>query len=127
VFFRGSLRQFNERYERNMTWGLEALDLLCEYAWPGNIRELINLVERLVVTCESDTIEALDLPEEILNLHVDRLNQNRLPLRKVLENAERSAILSAIRVHKTTRLAAKALGVSQATIVQKMKRWERSD
>ena len=121
------LRQFNERYERNMTWGLETLDLLCEYAWPGNIRELINLVERLVVICESDTIEALDLPEEILNLHDDRLNQNRLPLRKVLENAERSAILSAMRVHKTTRLAAKALGVSQATIVQKMKRWERSD
>lgn len=121
------LRQFCERYSRNMTWGLEALDLLCEYAWPGNIRELINLVERLVVTCESDTIEALDLPEEILNLHQDRLNQNHLPLRKVLENAERGAILAAMREHKTTRLAAKALGVSQATIVQKMKRWERSD
>jgi len=121
------LRQFCERYSRNMTWGLEALDLLCEYAWPGNIRELINLVERLVVTCESDTIEALDLPEEILNLHPDRLNPHHLPLRKVLENAERGAILAAMREHKTTRLAAKALGVSQATIVQKMKRWERSD
>lgn len=121
------LRQFCERYSRNMTWGLEALDLLCEYAWPGNIRELINLVERLVVTCESDTIEALDLPEEILNLHQDRLNQNHLPLRKVLENAERGAILAAMREHKTTRLAAKALGVSQATIVQKMKRWEQTD
>ncbi len=121
------LRQFCERYSRNMTWGLETLDLLCEYAWPGNIRELINLVERLVVTCESDTIEALDLPEEILNLHQDRLNQNHLPLRKVLENAERGAILAAMREHKTTRLAAKALGVSQATIVQKMKRWEQTD
>ncbi|QCI12461.1 PAS domain S-box protein [Pseudomonas putida] len=121
------LRQFCERYSRNMTWGLEALDLLCEYAWPGNIRELINLVERLVVTCESDTIEALDLPEEILNLHQDRLNQNHLPLRKVLENAERGAILAAMREHKTTRLAAKALGVSQATVVQKMKRWEQTD
>jgi len=121
------LGHFNERYGRKMMWGLETLDLLCEYAWPGNIRELINLVERLVVICESDTIEALDLPEEILNLHDDRLDQNRLPLRKVLENAERSAILSAMRVHKTTRLAAKALGVSQATVVQKMKRWERSD
>jgi len=121
------LRQFCERYSRNMTWGLEALDLLCEYAWPGNIRELINLVERLVVTCENDTIEALDLPEEILNLRQDRLNQNHLPLRKVLENAERGAILAAMREHKTTRQAAKALGVSQATIVQKMKRWEQTD
>ncbi|MBK5001836.1 PAS domain S-box protein [Pseudomonas sp. S31] len=121
------LRQFCERYARTMSWGLEALDLLCEYAWPGNIRELVNLVERLVVTCEGDTIEALDLPEEILDLYPDRINPNQLPLRKVVENAERGAILAAMREHKTTRLAAKALGVSQATIVQKMKRWERSD
>ena len=54
-------------------------------------------------------------------------NLSRLPLRRIIENAERSAIMSAMRIHKTTRLAAKALGVSQATIVQKMKRWERSD
>ncbi|MBK4998588.1 PAS domain S-box protein [Pseudomonas sp. S31] len=121
------LAHFNGRYEQNLKWSLEAVDLLCEYAWPGNIRELINLVERLVVTCESETIEALDLPEEMLNLHGESENLSRLPLRRIIENAERSAIMSAMRIHKTTRLAAKALGVSQATIVQKMKRWERSD
>ncbi|MCO1623738.1 sigma 54-interacting transcriptional regulator [Pseudomonas putida] len=121
------LAHFNGRYKQKMKWSLEAVDLLCEYAWPGNIRELINLVERLVVTCESETIEALDLPEEMLNLHAEGENLSRLPLRRIIENAERSAIMSAMRIHKTTRLAAKALGVSQATIVQKMKRWERSD
>jgi transcriptional regulator with PAS, ATPase and Fis domain len=108
-------------------WSLEALDLLCEYAWPGNIRELINVVERLVVTTQGDTIEALDLPEEILNLGPQDTDQGRLPLRKIVENAERAAIRAALRLHKTTRLAAKALGVSQATVVQKMKRWEHSD
>ncbi|MNP68881.1 hypothetical protein D3C76_1649020 [compost metagenome] len=63
----------------------------------------------------------------MLNLHAEGENLSRLPLRRIIENAERSAIMSAMRIHKTTRLAAKALGVSQATIVQKMKRWERSD
>jgi transcriptional regulator with PAS, ATPase and Fis domain len=121
------LESFNSRYERQVQWSLEALDLMCEYAWPGNIRELINIVERLVVTNQSGTIEALDLPEEILNLNPQNTDDSRLPLRKVLENAERSAIRAALQVHKTTRLAAKALGVSQATVVQKMKRWERSD
>jgi PAS domain S-box-containing protein len=121
------LDSFNTRYARQVQWSLEALDLMCEYAWPGNIRELINIVERLVVTNQTGTIEALDMPEEILNLHTQNTDDSRLPLRKVLENAERSAIRAALQLHKTTRLAAKALGVSQATVVQKMKRWERSD
>lgn len=121
------LETYNGRYARQVQWSLEALDLLCEYTWPGNIRELINVVERLVVTTQGDTIEALDLPEEILNLSPQDTDQGRLPLRKIVENAERAAIRAALRLHKTTRLAAKALGVSQATVVQKMKRWEHSD
>lgn len=121
------LDRFNVRYERQVQLSLEALDLMCDYAWPGNIRELINIVERLVVTNQNGTIEALDMPEEILDLNPLNTDNSRLPLRKVLENAERSAIRAALRVHKTTRLAAKALGVSQATVVQKMKRWEHSD
>jgi PAS domain S-box-containing protein len=121
------LDSFNARYARSVQWSLEALDLLGDYAWPGNIRELINIVERLVVTNQSGTVEALDLPEDILNLSPTPADASRLPLRKVLENAERSAIRAALQEHKTTRLAAKALGVSQATVVQKMKRWERSD
>ena len=121
------LQHFNQRYQRQAQWSLEALDLLGEYAWPGNIRELINVVERLVVTCSNPLIEALDLPEEIIDVQARNTDDSRLPLRKVLENAERQAIRSALQLHKTTRLAAKALGVSQATVVQKMKRWERSD
>lgn len=121
------LQHFNQRYQRQAQWSLEALDLLGEYAWPGNIRELINVVERLVVTCSNPVIEALDLPEEIIDVQARNTDDSRLPLRKVLENAERQAIRSALQLHKTTRLAAKALGVSQATVVQKMKRWERSD
>jgi PAS domain S-box-containing protein len=121
------LASCNERYQRQVQLSLEALDLLCDYSWPGNIRELINIVERLVVTSRTEVIEALDLPEEILNLDPQHTDDSRLPLRKVLENAERTAIRAALQLHKTTRQAAKALGVSQATVVQKMKRWERSD
>jgi PAS domain S-box-containing protein len=121
------LDRFNSRYERQVQWSLEALDLMCDYDWPGNIRELINLVERLVVTNQTGTVEALDMPEEILDLSPSNASDTGLPLRKVLENAERSAIRAALLAHKTTRLAAKALGVSQATVVQKMKRWEQSD
>ncbi|WP_313516485.1 sigma 54-interacting transcriptional regulator [Pseudomonas sp.] len=120
------LAHFNTRHRRELQWSLEAVDLLLDYPWPGNIRELINIVERLVVTCAGTRIETLDLPEECRAglLPVEGAD---LDLRRIVERAERLAIRQALQRHKTTRLAAKALGVSQATVVQKMKRWERSD
>ncbi|WP_322363759.1 sigma-54 interaction domain-containing protein [Pseudomonas sp. Teo4] len=121
------LARFNQQYRRQVQLSLEALDLMVDYSWPGNIRELMNVIERLVVTCPGDTIETLQLPAEILDLPTSSTDDSRLTLRQVIENAERKAIRRAMQVHRTTRLAAKALGVSQATIVQKMKRWERSD
>src|SRR5262249_47356787 len=43
----------------------EALDMLASYAWPGNIRELVNTIERAVSFADGDTIEVRDLPEHI--------------------------------------------------------------
>ncbi len=40
-----------------------ALDILCGYPWPGNIRELKNLVERLLIIVDNDTIDTQDIPE----------------------------------------------------------------
>ncbi len=120
------LEHFNARHRRALQWSLEALDLLLDYPWPGNIRELINVVERLVVTCAGAHIETLDLPEECRAGLLPAEGAD-LDLRRIVERAERLAIRQALQRHKTTRLAAKALGVSQATVVQKMKRWERSD
>ena len=119
------LAEFNQRYDRALTWGMEALDELTDYAWPGNIRELINLVERLVVTCIGESIELFDLPDEVRAARQDATDDNLLPLRKQVENLERRLIRKALVQHKTTREAAKALGLSQATLVQKMKRWEQ--
>ena len=119
------LAEFNQRYGRELEWGLEALDALTDYAWPGNIRELINLVERLVVTCSGLAVELFDLPEEMRSSERDASDDDLLPLRKRVEQLERRLIRKALMQHKTTREAARALGLSQATLVQKMKRWEQ--
>ncbi len=119
------LAEFNQRYGRELSWGLEALDALTDYPWPGNIRELINLVERLVVTCTRETVELFDLPEDMRAVRSDSGDDSLLPLRKQVENLERRLIRKALVQHKTTREAAKVLGLSQATLVQKMKRWEQ--
>jgi two-component system NtrC family response regulator len=44
----------------------EAMDRLCEYHWPGNVRQVENIVERLVVTGRHDVIDVRDLPHEVL-------------------------------------------------------------
>lgn len=119
------LAEFNQRYGRELSWGLEALDALTDYDWPGNIRELINLVERQVVTCSAGSVELFDLPEEMRAARGARDDEHLLPLRKQVEQLERRLIRQALVQHKTTREAARVLGLSQATLVQKMKRWEQ--
>jgi two-component system response regulator AtoC len=60
------IKKFNERLKKNVT-GLEpaALERLSAYGWPGNIRELENVLERTLLFCDSTRISVADLPPEI--------------------------------------------------------------
>ena len=78
-----------------------------------------------MVTASGERIELFDLPEEMRTARRDAGEDDLLPLRKQVENLERRLIRRALMQHKTTREAAKVLGLSQATLVQKMKRWEQ--
>lgn len=78
-----------------------------------------------MVTASGERIELFDLPEEMRIARSDASEDDLLPLRKQVENLERRLIRRALMQHKTTREAAKVLGLSQATLVQKMKRWEQ--
>jgi DNA-binding NtrC family response regulator len=124
------LERFNERLGRNFT-GLTpaALEALKGYEWPGNIRELENLMERTVLLTEGDQIDVAELPEigigpglpdaddldgmglkEYVRVHTQKLERERI--RKVLE-AEDSNV---------TR-AAKRLGISRKSLQTKMKEY----
>jgi len=60
------LKKFNERLKKNVT-GVEpeALELLSAYSWPGNIRELENVMERAVLFCDASKLRVEDLPAEL--------------------------------------------------------------
>ncbi len=60
------LARFNERLKKHVT-GVEpdAMDLLSSHAWPGNIRELENVIERAVLFCDAQKLRAQDLPPEV--------------------------------------------------------------
>ncbi len=60
------LPRFNKTFGRNVTqFEGDALDVLAAYSWPGNIRELRNVIEVTYLRLKSDTVRAHDLPEEI--------------------------------------------------------------
>jgi len=60
------VKEFVRRYARSakITASRELVDRLCEYSWPGNIRELENLIERMVILRKADVLSVRDLPSD---------------------------------------------------------------
>jgi len=110
---------------RNRRAGLrlspEAMEALCAYPWPGNIRELRNAIERAVVLSQSDVIPREGLP--------DRVFQAASPLRLLppgagtLEELERDHIRRVLAEAVTLEEAAETLGISTTTLWRKRKRY----
>jgi len=123
------LIKFGKQYGKNKSLSVESLEALCRYDYPGNVRELSNLAERLLVVSESDRIELGDLPETFLNSSRTNLNlpiQLDTPLRRTLEGYERSIIQAALNKYGSQRETAKKLGLNQATISKKVKKYSIS-
>lgn len=105
-----------------------ASDALLAYPYPGNVRELINLCERLVVMTETESIDLGDLPKVVLHRSGEAgLGEGRWPdqvtLKEALESVERSLLLEGRdRYGNQTRMAT-ALGINQSTIARKLKRY----
>lgn len=110
----------------------DAMEYLMHYAWPGNIRELENFIERVVVLKKTGVLSCTDLSEKILQtlppplIRTDApivLNGAGIDLTKELERHESRLILEAMRQAKgVTSKAAQLLHVNRTTLVEKMKR-----
>ncbi|RWU09462.1 PAS domain-containing protein [Pseudidiomarina gelatinasegens] len=115
------LSHFNAKYEFDCRWHSDVIARLQRYHWPGNIRELINLTERLVVTAEQSLITTGQLPRE---MRVDTgFTALGMSLKEQVEGLERELIEQALAMYGTTRQAAAALGIDQSTLVKKQQRW----
>jgi two-component system NtrC family response regulator len=102
---------------------VEAMKLLTEAPWPGNIRQLRNMVERLVVTSTSDLIQIKDLPAELAKMSKDPLTA-RGTLAEIAEAAEKIGIKNALIENDFHReQTAKSLGISVRTLHYKMNRY----
>jgi DNA-binding NtrC family response regulator len=102
----------------------EALEVLLDYSWPGNVRQLESAIERALLLCEGDEITPRDLPDEVLtrrtHIRGDRIRSDHfeLPAEGInFETFERELILQAMEKSDwIIAKAAKMLGMSYRTL-----------
>ena len=101
------------------------LPYFCSYRWPGNVGELEDLVERLVVLCPKRSIRLEDLPEALRQPRVrDTLRLNLPPHGISLEAVERELILKALTKFKWNQThAARYLNLSRKTLMYRMEKF----
>jgi PAS domain S-box-containing protein len=107
------LNKFNKKYHDNKVISEECLNILIHYSWPGNVRQLENLIERLVVISDS-IIQVADLPDMITD-NVEQVTQLALPtsLDKAIDETKRFLIRRSYQTYKSSRNVAKDLDISQ--------------
>ena len=102
----------------------EAMEVLRGYDWPGNIREIKNMIERLMIMCSSDIIEVSDLPDNIQSpTSKTAFNmESGMTLKEVKENVEREFIISTLKKNGwNVSQTAKDLDVDRTNLHKKIK------
>jgi DNA-binding NtrC family response regulator len=94
----------------------EALSILSHYPFPGNVRELFNIIQRAFILCTGDCIQPQHLPPKVCGTSSGHLD--------ALASAERRAIVRALERHDNNRTrAARELGIHRSTLLRKMRRY----
>ena len=101
-------------------FNVEALAVLAAYDFPGNVRELANIVERAVIVAEGQTVGANDLPESVRTAASARTRHVRRPTLAELEAEYIREVLEAARGNKSE--AARVLGISRKNLYEKLAR-----
>lgn len=120
------MHRFNKQYnpdgrEKKLT--LEVIEELEHYGWPGNIRELKNVIENVTVISNNEYIQVDDLPWAKNEPDVGRSSDGLPTMQEVTEAAEKRLLRQAREKLGSSRKIAEALGVDQSTVVRKLKKY----
>ena len=100
------------------------MTILQAHSWPGNIRELENVVERGVILARGDVLMPGDLPPELTKSAPAPTGSRTLPLKRALEIPEREIIERTLRGHEWNRQrTAQALDINRTTLFNKMRKY----
>lgn len=101
----------------------EAIGIIMEHNWPGNIRELENCIERAILLADSDIIKPEDLPADLISPIMDSSN-NTIKLGASIKDMEKDLILKTLEEFEGNRTqTAKILGISLRSLQYKLKEY----
>ena len=128
------LKKYSDKFEIQRKIDEDAVEYLKQCEWPGNIRELENMVQRLMISAKGEQITLLDVMRE---LHAEVFETTGLDfsslesadgkvmdLEKMVNNFEKNIIPHACEKYGSTRKVARAIGISQTQLVRKKKKYE---
>ena len=120
------IRRYSARFHKPVRGMAEStLDMLSHYRWPGNIRELENLIERLVAVSDNEWITDEDLPFEFHVVELDRTKSDASLLDRALTTFERNFLVQALQRNAwNVAQTGRYLGVPLSTLKFKMERLE---
>ncbi|MDD2850663.1 MAG: sigma 54-interacting transcriptional regulator [Desulfuromonadaceae bacterium] len=119
---------FGSKIGRQVRLARAATDALLAYSYPGNVRELMNLCERLVVMSETDVIDIQDLPAQFFARAAEPAQPmtgwpREMTLEQILESVERTLLADAMKEHGNQYRIAEAMGINQSTVARKLKKY----
>jgi len=124
------LDKYNKKYKKEKFISPLVINSLCEYSFPGNVRELSNIIERMVVMTKSKEIKLENLPQvatKTIEVSPPFLGEEGLPLKEALQRVESFVIKKTMERYRTQEKVAKILRVSQSTIARKIKKYKSNN
>ncbi len=120
------LERFGAKYKKNIICHDETMILLLAYQWPGNIRELENTIQSLVITCEGDEILPQNLPPSIHSTTTSTptgalSGGSGRSLKKIMNDFEKQVIQQALDKYGSVNKTSEILGVNRSTIFRKLR------
>lgn len=126
------IKKYSEKFGVEKEIDEDAKAYMQKCNWPGNIRELENTVQRLIIACKGNTITIIDVMKEIhgevleigdFEVNDYLMDADHLDLTQMVENFEKKVIRFACNKYGSTRKAAKAIGISQTQLVRKKNKY----
>lgn len=126
------LERYRIKYKKNVHLSRDVEKLLLTHSWPGNIRELNNLIEGLVINCDGKQISVNDIPillrnnaeEEIFTDFSIREESKKCSLKDIIGDIEQQILQKSLDEHGSFSKVAEIYGLDRTTVARKLKRQE---
>lgn len=121
------VERFNKEYKLSKIITEDAIDALQNYKWPGNIRELENIIERLMISFDGDKITRFQIETAIGVIKkedgINRENLEGKTITELIESYEKNILVRMLETYKRPSVVARKLDMNKSTLSRKMKKY----